>query len=157
MIAPMAAPSNVWDVECQASDEWGAGVRGERLLDRPSGTRLVGAVWELDPGASSPHYHLHHATEELVVVLDGRVSLRTPDGERPLVRGDVAHFPLGAPGAHQLINRSDAVVRYFMVASHDVVDAIEYVDDGRVIVYSHFDSLVQDGALFFSHDLSRQT
>jgi hypothetical protein len=37
----VAAPSNVWKFECKPDEDWGPGVRGERLLERPSGTRLV--------------------------------------------------------------------------------------------------------------------
>jgi uncharacterized cupin superfamily protein len=124
------------------------------LLDRPRATRLVSAVWELDPGAASPHYHLHHATEELLVMLDGEATLRTPEGERAVAGGDVVHFPVGAGGAHQVINRSGAVIRYLMVAAHGAIDAVEYVDEGRVVVVSHRPSLLQDGPLWFSHELS---
>jgi uncharacterized cupin superfamily protein len=148
------AASNVWTVECRG-EGWPEGVRGERLLDRPPGTRLVAAVWELDPGAGSPKYHLHHATEELLIVLDGAATLRTPDGERSLEQGDVVHFPVGAKGAHQVLNRSDSVVRYLMVAAHSTFDAIEYVDDGAVVVYSNADSLLQGEPLFFEHELDR--
>jgi uncharacterized cupin superfamily protein len=148
----VAPPSNVWKVECAPGDDWPDGVRAARLLDRSRRPRLVSATWELDPGASSPHYHLHHATEELLVLLAGRATLRTPEGERPLEPGDVVHFPAGATGAHQVLNRSDEVVRYLMVAAHGAVDAVEYVDEQRVVVYSHRPSLVQDGTLFFSHD-----
>jgi uncharacterized cupin superfamily protein len=150
MITRVTAPSNVWTVECVHGDPWPAGVRGERLLERPSGTRLASAVWELDPGAASPAYHVHHATEELLLLLRGEAILRTPEGERTLHEGDVAHFPIGAAGAHQVINRSRAVVRYLMVAAHSGLDIIEYVDDAKVVAYSNADSLLQ-GELFFWH------
>jgi uncharacterized cupin superfamily protein len=145
----MAAPTNVWS-ELEAIAD---GVRGARLLERPEGTRLVGAVWELDPGAESGPYHLHHATEELLVVLDGDPTLRSPDGERDLSRGELVHFSVGAPGAHQVLNRSAAPVRYLMVAAHSAIDAIEYVDDKTVVVYSRSPSLLQDEGLFLSHEL----
>ena len=146
----MSAPTNVWNLELEAIAE---GVRGARLLERPTGTRLVGAVWELDPGASSGPYHVHHATEELLVVLDGEPTLRSPDGERELSRGEVVHFPVGAEGAHQVLNRSDAPVRYLMVAAHSGIDAVEYVDERQVAVYSKSPSLLQEEGLFFSHEL----
>ena len=149
----VAAPSNVWEADCKPDDDWGPGVRGERLLERPLGTRLVCAVWELDPGARSPHYHTHHTAEEMLLVLRGEPTLRSPDGERQLSDGEVVHFPVGAAGAHQVQNRSDGVVRYLMIAAHDPVDAIEYIDESRVVVYSSADSALQGKPLFFSHEL----
>ena len=148
----MSAPSNVWQVELEAIAE---GVSGARLLERPSGTRLVSAVWELDPGASSGPYHVHHGTEELLLVLDGSPTLRTPEGERELARGEVVHFAVGADGAHQVLNRSDAPARYLMVAAHTGADAIEYVDEDQVVVYSNAPSLLQSEGLFFTHHLDR--
>jgi uncharacterized cupin superfamily protein len=146
----VSAPSNVWDLELELIDE---GIKGARLLERPPGTRLVGAVWELDPGAASGPYHVHHATEELLLVLDGSPTLRSPDGERELSRGEVVHFAVGADGAHQLLNRSDAPVRYLMVGAHTGTDAIEYVDERRVVVYSTWPSVLDAEGLFFTHDL----
>ena len=150
----MSAPTNVWNVELESDpDEWGAGVRGMRLLDRPTGTRLVCAVWELDPGARSPKYHAHHATEEMLLVLRGELILRAPGGDRRLAEGEVVHFPVGAEGAHQVRNESAESVRYLMIASHNPFDAIEYVDEGRVIVYSNADSALQGEPLFISHEM----
>jgi len=146
----VTAPTNVWNVELEAIAD---GVKGARLLERPEGTRLVGAVWELDPGASSGPYHLHHATEELLLVLDGEPTLRSPDGEHRLSRGEVVHFPVGAAGAHQVLNRSDAPARYLMAAAHSGIDAVEYVDERTVAVYSRSPSLLQEEGLYFSHDL----
>ena len=104
----------------------------------PSAVVLAGAValWELDPGASSGPYHLHHGTDEYLIVLRGRPTLRTPDGERELSEGEVVPFPRGRDGAHGLANRSDGVVRYVMAAHHGSPEVIEYVDDGVVIVGS---------------------
>ena len=150
----MAAPSNVWKVELEsAPEEWGEGVRGMRLLDRSARPRLVSAVWELDPGARSPQYHTHHAAEEMLVVLRGEPSLRTPNGERLLAEGDVVHFPVGAAGAHQVKNDSSGIVRYLMIGAHNPFDAVEYIDESRVVVYSAADSALQGSPLFFSHEM----
>lgn len=150
----MVVPSNVWDAELEsAPDEWGEGVRGARLLDRSARPRLVGAVWELDPGARSPQYHAHHTAEEMLLVLRGTPMLRTPDGERGLSEGEVVHFPPGATGAHQVRNDSPQVVRYLMIGAHNPFDAVEYIDEARVVVYSAADSALQGEPLFFSHDV----
>lgn len=148
----MSRPSNVWaDLGVLNDDE--PGVRGERLLERAPETRLRSAVWELDPGKESGQYHVHHATEELLVVLRGRPTLRTPEGERQLEEGDVVHFPAGPQGAHQVLNRSDEVVRFLMVAAHSHLDVIEYLDDSQVVVWTATDSPQQGKPLFFVHEL----
>jgi uncharacterized cupin superfamily protein len=150
----VAEPSNVWDVELDsAPEEWGDGVRGRRLLDRSRRPRLVSAVWELDPGARSPHYHAHHTAEEMLLVLRGQPTLRTPDGERPLAEGEVVHFATGARGAHQVRNDSPDVVRYLMIAAHGRFDAVEYVDESRIVVYSAAESALQGQPLHFTHEL----
>jgi uncharacterized cupin superfamily protein len=150
----VAAPSNFWNLELESvPGEWGTGVRGARLLDRSSRPRLVSSVWELNPGAHAPHYHAHHAAEEMLLVLRGEPVLRTPDGERTLTEGDVVHFPTGARGAHQVRNESAGVVRYMMVAVHTRFDAVEYIDESRVVVYSAAKSALQGERLFFSHEL----
>jgi uncharacterized cupin superfamily protein len=147
-------PSIIWDVELESAREgWGAGVRGARLLDRSALPQLACAIWELDPGSQSPHYHAHHAAEEMIVVLRGEPTLRTPDGERTLSEGEVVHFPTGARGAHQVRNESTGVVRYLMIAAHNAFDAIEYIDESRVVVYSRAESALQPEGLFFSHAL----
>jgi uncharacterized cupin superfamily protein len=122
---------NVWG----ELEDLGGGVRGRRLV-RTEGSQLVAAVWELDPGAEPGPYHLHHGTEEYLLILRGRPTLRTPQGERELVEGDVAHFPRGLDGAHQVLNRSDGVVRFLMAAAHDTPEVIEYPDRGLIIAAS---------------------
>ena len=47
----------------------------------------------------------------MLIVLEGAPSLRTPDGERVLERGEVVSFPRGEGGAHQIVNRSDCARR----------------------------------------------
>lgn len=151
----MSRPSNVW-VELGVVDD-DEGVRGERLLERAPEERLRAAVWELDPGKASGQYHIHHATEELLIVLRGRPTIRTPVGERQLEEGDVVHFPTGPAGAHQVVNRSGDVVRFLMTASHSVdrLDVIEYLDDSQVVVWTAVESPQQGRPLFFVHELDR--
>ena len=141
--------SNIW----ADLDDLGDGVRGTRLLQRAKETRLRAAVWELDPGATSGPYHVHHGTEELLLVLRGRPTLRTPDGERELEEGDAVHFPAGPTGAHQLTNRSDEVARFVIAASHAVPEIVEYVDEGVATAWSIHDSLVTGESLEFRKKL----
>jgi len=141
--------SNIWD----DLEDLGDGVRGTRLLQRAKESRLRAAVWELDPGATSGPYHVHHGTEELLLVLRGRPTLRTPDGERELKEGDAVHFPAGPTGAHQLTNRSDEVARFVIAASHAVPEIVEYIDEGVATAWSIHDSLVTGESLEFRKKL----
>jgi uncharacterized cupin superfamily protein len=135
--------SNIWD----DLEDLGDGVRGTRLLQRAKETRLRAAVWEIEPGATQGPYHVHHGTEELLLVLRGHPTLRTPDGERELKEGEAVHFPAGPTGAHQLTNRSDEVARVVIAASHVVPEIVEYIDEGEAIAWSVHDSLVTGKSL----------
>ncbi len=122
--------TNVWP----GLVDFGDGVSGARF-ERIRGETLAAAVWELEPGASGD-YHFHHGTKELLVVLRGELTLRTQDEERTLGEGDLVVFPRGRDGAHGTENRSDAPVRYLMVAAHDTPDVIEYPDRGTLGVFA---------------------
>ena len=97
-------------------------------------------MWELDPGADVD-YHFHHGTKELLVVLRGRLTLRTHEGERELGEGEVVAFPRGLDGAHGTVNRTDAPIRYLMVGEHSPLDVIEYPDRGTMGIYGRTPSL----------------
>ena len=43
-------------------------------------------------------------------------------------------FPVGPEGAHQLLNRSDAPVRYLMVSTRPSPEAVEYPDSRQLSV-----------------------
>lgn len=116
-------------------------VRGEPVA-RIAGAELLGAtLYELAPGADGMPLHIHHAMEELVVVLEGTPTLRTLDGERELTRGEVVAFPRGRRGAHTLANRSQAPARYLMISTKVTPEIVEYPELGtiRVVTRSPFD------------------
>src|SRR5262249_52815206 len=73
-------------------------------------------LYDIDPGASSCPYHYEYA-EEWLLVVDGTVTVRTPDGERTLERGDLARFPAGPTGAHKISNRGDGPARTLVFSS----------------------------------------
>ena len=123
------------------SDEWdgtrdreGWRVRGA-LVGQRIGGELIGATMsEIEPGDRLWPYHAHYLNEEWVLVLRGEPTLRTPEGEQVLKEGDVACFPRGKDGAHQLINRTDAPVRVLMLSSMIRGEIIEYLDTGKLLV-----------------------
>jgi uncharacterized cupin superfamily protein len=95
---------------------------------------LAANVYELDPGAVGSPLHVHHANEELLLVLAGTPSLRGPDGIQLLSAGAVVAFPRGQAGAHSLVNRSDAPVRYLVISTTNGPDVVEYPDTGATLV-----------------------
>lgn len=104
-------------------------------------TRLCGAIvtgmsiYELEPGNACWPYHFEVTEEEWVIVIEGELTLRTPDGEAVLRAGDVACFPAGAAGAHAVRNHTDAPVRYAMpCANPRFGSATVYPDSGKVRV-----------------------
>ena len=125
------------------ADDWGdlfAPVEGWRSNSR----RLIGpghalgmTVYELLPGQTQCPYHFHHGEDELILVLRGRPTLRTPEGERQLEAGDFAHFPRGPEGTHQVVNRTDEPARYVLGSSSCSPEICEYPDSGKIGVYSN--------------------
>jgi uncharacterized cupin superfamily protein len=72
------------------------------------------------PGKAAYPYHFHLAEEELLFVLRGRPSLRTPEGWRDLEPGEAVWFLVGERGAHQLVNRTDETLRSLVVSPNGV-------------------------------------
>jgi uncharacterized cupin superfamily protein len=95
---------------------------------------LAANVYELDPGAVGSPLHVHHANEELLFMLAGTLSLRGPDGSQLLAAGTVVAFPRGQTGAHSLVNRSGAPVRYLIVSTTNRPEVVEYPDTGATLV-----------------------
>jgi uncharacterized cupin superfamily protein len=102
-------------------------------IGRQAGAEKLGAsLFELPPDASSFPLHVHHANEEMIVVLAGRPTLRTLDGERELAPGEVVACPTGDRGAHRIDNRSSEPVRFLIVSTMIAPEVNTYPDSGKV-------------------------
>jgi uncharacterized cupin superfamily protein len=97
------------------------------------GSESLGAsVWKLPPGETAYPYHFHYSDEELVFVLSGRPTLRTPAGTRELEPGEAVRFPRGEVGAHQLMNPTDEEVRFLSVSTNGRPDIVVYPDSNKL-------------------------
>jgi len=96
---------------------------------------LMMFVYDLAPGSSSSPYHYEYE-EEWLLVVDGTLVLRAPDGEHTLQRGDLVRFPAGPEGAHKVMNRSDAPARTLMFSSSRVPAVSVYPDSDKIGVWS---------------------
>lgn len=82
----------------------------------------------LEPGAMSALLHRHTAQDEFVYVIDGELTLVTPEGEAVLTAGMCAGFPAGGI-AHHLVNRSKRPASYLEIGDRGAGDAVFYPDD----------------------------
>lgn len=115
---------NIWD----EVPDWG-GI-GARRLARP-GAGLGASIWEIHPGGDYWR-HFHHASDELLVVLRGRPTVRTSEGTRQLSEGDVHALPRGPQGDRTITNDTAEVVRVLMISTNADPDVAEYPDSGKV-------------------------
>ena len=135
--------SDAWD---PAEEDWSGGGAVSKRLPRAAERPGLGVtVYELDPG-DFVVYHAHHGSEELLIVLRGRPTLRTRDGERQLDEGDVVHFTTGPAGAHGIRNDTDEPVRYVMAGIRHSPEIVEYPDENQVTGQSKH-------GIFFIHDV----
>jgi uncharacterized cupin superfamily protein len=144
---------NVWSSDWDPGEDWsGGGALSKRL---PRGEVLGGTVYELGPGNFAV-YHFHHGAEELLIVLRGSPTLRTPDGDRVLEEGAVVHFAPGPEGAHGIRNDTDEAVRFVMVSDHPSPEVVEYPDLGQITAQAKTGS--QTGQrLWFVHDVPAES
>jgi uncharacterized cupin superfamily protein len=91
-------------------------------------------AFEVPPGQSVCPYHYEYV-EEWLLVLEGSVQLRAPDGERALQRGDLVCFPSGPAGAHKLTNRDQATARLLMFSSARTPAVAVYPDSDKIGVW----------------------
>jgi uncharacterized cupin superfamily protein len=118
-----------WD-ETRERDGWRM---KEVFVGHRIGGSLIGAsMCEVEPGDKMWPYHTHFANEEWALVVRGRPTLRTPEGEQVLQEGDVVCFPRGDEGAHQIINGTDEPVRVLMLSSMIAPDVVYYPDTGKM-------------------------
>ena len=107
------------------------------------GAELLGAsLYELPPGESTWPYHYEHGAEEWLIVVAGRPTLRTPDGERQLEPGDVAAFPLGPAGGHKVANPTDETVRVVILSSKTPIAVVAYPDSNKFGIWTKEDGYV---------------
>lgn len=87
------------------------------------------------PGKTSCPYHLHHAEEEMFIVLEGSGTLRVAGAMVPIRAGDVIDIPPGTDYPHHIVNTSDAPLKYLSISSRRPLEVCEYPDSGKVNAY----------------------
>jgi uncharacterized cupin superfamily protein len=98
-------------------------------------SRLGATVYELPPGASVCPYH-YESEEEWLLVLQGQLTLRHPEGQAVLGPGDITAFPVGPTGAHKTTNNGTAPVRMVMFSTNDPIGYCVYPDSNKISLWT---------------------
>ncbi len=124
---------NLLDGELDDAEDKPGYAHRRAQVGRLLGAELLGAtIYETPPGEKLWPYHWELGCEEFLVVVDGTPTLRTPDGERTLARGEFVAFPEGEAGTHQLRNDSDTPFRVLIGSTKSGLYVAGYPDSGKV-------------------------
>jgi uncharacterized cupin superfamily protein len=119
------------ECEEQKLDESGFAFRRKRL-GAAAGGKGIGVSWfELLPGTKAFPHHYHLANEEALFVLEGEGVLRLGEEEHRIRAGDYLAFPPGPP-AHQIMNRSQAPLRFLAMSTMIEPEIAVYPDSKKV-------------------------
>jgi uncharacterized cupin superfamily protein len=110
-----------------------------RLAHGTAAQKLGASFDILAPGKRVCPYHLHHAQEEMFVVLEGNGTLRVADEMLPLKAGDVVFIPPGPEYPHQIINTSEAPLKYLSISTMEAPEIYEYPDSGKFMAEGSLD------------------
>jgi uncharacterized cupin superfamily protein len=103
-----------------------------RLFSVAKSKNLIFDLRLLNPGQYSFPYHFHRNAEELMMVISGSMTLRSPDGFETVGEGDIVFIETGETGAHQFFNHSDAPCKYLDIRTLFGIDVVEYPDSGKI-------------------------
>jgi uncharacterized cupin superfamily protein len=98
--------------------------------------KLGASLYELPPGQSICPYHYEYPEEEWLIVLEGRPTLRHPQGEDELEQGDVVCFPEGPEGAHKVTNRTDETAKVLMFSTRTNPAVAVYPDSDKIGIWT---------------------
>jgi uncharacterized cupin superfamily protein len=111
--------------------------------------RKLGASIDIvPPGKVTCPYHLHHAQEEMFIILEGEGTLRVAGENVPVRAGDVIAIPPGPDYPHQLVNTSNALLKYLSISTQEKPEICEYPDSEKYLAYAEKGSpLLGDGRM----------
>jgi uncharacterized cupin superfamily protein len=134
--------ANLNSLQPEYDDQDPEGYRAGMARFGPSiGAEKLGAsLYELPPGQSICPYHYEYPEEEWLIVLEGRPTLRHPDGEDELEEGDVVCFPEGPEGAHKVTNRTDEMVKVLMFSTKTKTAVAVYPDSDKIGIWTGNDA-----------------
>jgi len=122
---------NLADAPMKRGGNGGKFVHDSCRLGPKLGLKTLGCgLYVVPPGKRAFPYHAHSLIEEMFVVLEGSGTLRHDGREYPIEAGDVVASPVGKP--HQIVNTSDADLKYLAISSNVLADVVIYPDSNKV-------------------------
>jgi uncharacterized cupin superfamily protein len=112
----------------------GDGIPAARVAEAAGAEHLGASLYELRPGDEMV-FHYHVQREELLIVLRGRLSLRTAAGWEELPEGEVVAFPRGERGAHGYRNDGEGPVRVLMISEMEGPNISVYPDTNQIGIF----------------------
>ncbi len=102
---------------------------GRALGDYFGLTHFGAAVDILPPNSQSALRHWHTKSDELVLMIEGELTLITDAGEMLLKPGMCAGFKAGVDNGHHLVNRSTSAAKFLVIGTRITGDEVHYPDD----------------------------
>jgi uncharacterized cupin superfamily protein len=128
---------NLADLKFRPFENGGAFCASLGAIGRPLGMKKMGCgVVILEPGKRAWPLHEHYGQEETFIILDGEGTIRYGDSEFPVKSGDVIFTPPGKGTAHQIINTSNATLRYLALSTTENPELCYYPDSGKYAAYA---------------------
>jgi uncharacterized cupin superfamily protein len=128
---------NLGDLEFERYEARPEGYKaGIASFGKSIGAAMLGAtLYELPPGQCVGPYHYEYGNEEWALVLQGRPTLRNPDGEEPVEPMDVICFSVGPEGAHNFTNETDETVLVLLLSTMVDPSLAVYPDSDKIGVF----------------------
>lgn len=100
-------------------------------------TMLGASYFEVQPGEAAFPFHVHYCEDEILFIVSGAGAYRFGEEIYAVKAGDMLSAPAGgAEYAHQLINDSDEVLKYFCVSNLPDINVGEQPDIGQIGISS---------------------
>lgn len=127
---------NIFDAQFEYDDDDPAGYQSGvvRVGKLAGGEALAVKLYEVPAGESLCPYHYEYE-EEWLLLLEGELKLRVPDGEQQLKTGDLVRFAPGPAGAHKVSNEGEATARLLMFSSAREPSVAVYPDSDKIGVW----------------------
>lgn len=100
-----------------------------RMLGAHAGLTNFGVnLVRILPGGQSSCRHAHSRQDEMVLILEGDITLETDAGRERVSPGTWIAFPAGTGDAHRFINETDRGVTFLVIGDRTKGDEVTYPD-----------------------------